>query len=191
MIILYHKLEYYLRYCNFPKQIMMKKYLLFPALIFFVTFSFGQKGFGFDVGFSTSKAPMMDVKYFVNKNAGSIGFSYQVFNDALGKKEPGVIPGTNAIGDGDYFYSVDIGYTRVLNEKFCISGEISIGQKIFYQNLSDITFAQGGYHRTVSKKSEVGGGASLTYDINDNVGIFAGYNSIRQGSLGIQFRFLH
>jgi len=169
----------------------MKKYLLFPAFIFLVTFSFGQKGIGFDLGFSTSKAPMVDVKYFVDKNAGSIGFSYQVFNDALGKKEPDVIAGTNAIGDGDYFYSVDIGYTRVLSEKFCISGEVSIGQRIYYQNLSDITFAQGGYHRTIEKKSVIGGGASLTYDVNEHVGVFAGYNSLREGSLGIQFRFLH
>ena len=65
----------------------MKKVLLLLIIIFSATFlTHAQRGFGFNVGMSTSKAPMIAVKYFVDKNAGSIGFSYQVFNDALGSK---------------------------------------------------------------------------------------------------------
>ena len=64
----------------------MKKYLVLATVIFLVIFSNAQKGFGFDLGIATSKAPMFDVKYFLNENAFSIGLSYQVFNDALGKK---------------------------------------------------------------------------------------------------------
>ncbi|MFI5186550.1 MAG: hypothetical protein ACHQF0_07500 [Chitinophagales bacterium] len=168
----------------------MKKYLLLLTVIFFVTCSYGQKGFGFDVGIASSKAPMLDVKYFFNKNAASIGVSYQIFNDALGKKND-LIPGTYAIGDGNYFFSVDIGYTRIVSKNFSVSGEVSIGQKSYYQNLSDNDFSAGGYHRITSKTSKVGVGGIVTYNINAMVGVFAGYNSLRQAAVGVELRFVH
>jgi hypothetical protein len=168
---------------------MKKSFTLLP-LIFLTTLSYGQRGFGFDAGFSTSKAPMLAVKYFIDKNAASIGMSYQVFNNALGKKEDDVIPGTVAIGDGHYFYSIDVGYTRILSEKFAVSGEISFASKKYYQNLSDNSFSQGGYHRIYKTESEVDVGALLFYYFSDTFGLFGGYNSIRQASIGVEFRFL-
>jgi hypothetical protein len=167
----------------------MKKYLVFVPSFFFVLLTSGQKGFGFDVGIGTSKAPMIAAKYFFDQNAVSLGATYQIFNDALGKKHD-YIPGTTAIGDGDYFYSIDIGYTRVLNESFSVSGDVSIGQKKYYQNLSDDSFSQGGYHRIYKTKSQVGGGAYFFYNFNLNFGLFAGYNSLRGGTFGVEFRFL-
>ena len=168
----------------------MKKYLALATVIFLVIFSNAQKGFGFDLGIATSKAPMFDVKYFLNENAFSIGLSYQVFNDALGKKRD-LIPGTNAIGDGDYFLTVDIGYTRILSEKFSVSGEVSIGSRKYYQNISDNDFPKGGYHRITNTKSIVGVGGIITYNANNTVGFFAGYNSIREAAAGVQIKFVH
>jgi hypothetical protein len=165
----------------------MKKYLVLVPSIFFVLLASAQKGFGFDVGISTSKAPLVAVKYFFDKNAVSLGATYQIFNDALGKKND-YIPGTPAIGDGDYFFSVDVGYTRVLNENFSVSGDVSIGQKKYYQNLSDDNFSQGGYHYIYKTKSQVGGGAYVTYNFNINFGLFAGYNSMRGGTFGLEVR---
>ena len=107
----------------------MKKYLVLLPSTFLSSFAYAQNGFGFDVGMATSKAPMIAVKYYLDKNAPSIGFSYQVFNDALGKEEDLEAWRVLAIGDGDYFYSFDIGYTRVLSEKFSIGGEVSIRDK--------------------------------------------------------------
>lgn len=167
----------------------MKKYLILTAAIFFVRFSFSQQGFGFGVGFSTSKAPMVNVKYFFDQNAVSLGGSYQVFNDALGKKLDEIKPGANVIGDGDYFYSIDIGYTRILNEKFSISGEASFAKRIFYQNFTDNSFSEGGYHHTYKTVSELGVGAFGTYYFNDVLGVFAGYNTRRGAFLGIDLRF--
>jgi hypothetical protein len=165
----------------------MKKYLVLVPCIFFVLLASAQMGFGFDVGISTSKAPLVAVKYYFDKNAVFAGATYQVFNDALGKKND-LIPGTVAIGDGDYFYSIDIGYTRILNENFSVSGEVSIGQKKYYQNLSDDNFSQGGYHYIYKTKSQVGGGAMLMYNFNQTFGLFAGYNSIREGTFGLEVR---
>lgn len=167
----------------------MKKYLVLVPSVFFVLLTSAQRGFGFDVGIGTSKAPMLAVKYYFDKNAASVGATYQIFNDALGKNED-YKPGTTAIGDGDYFYSIDLGYTRILNESFSISGDVSIGKKKYYQNLRDDSSPQGGYHRILKEKSQVGGGAYLYYNFNTNVGLFAGYNSMRGGTFGVEFRLV-
>ena len=55
---------------------------------------------------------MIALKYYLDKNAASIGKAYQVFYNSLGKNQDLVI-GNTAIGDGEYFYSFDIAYTRV------------------------------------------------------------------------------
>ena len=165
----------------------MKKYFVVLPSILFVMLASAQKGFGFDLGISTSKAPMLAVKYYIDKNAPSVGFSYQVFNDALGKKQD-LVPGDSAIGNGDYFYSVDIGYTRVLSEKFSIQGEISFGKKTSYQNVRDDNSAAGGYHRITKKESVVGGGGLLFFNLNETFSLFAGYNSLREGTFGLEVR---
>lgn len=166
----------------------MKKYLILFVPIFLVSIVHGQNGFGLDVGMGTSKAPMIAFKYYIDKNAPSIGFSYQVFNDALGQKHD-LVPGDSVIGDGDYFYSVDIGYMRVLSENFSIGGEVSIGSRKKYQNIRDDMAASGGYHRINSQKSVFGGGAFILYNVNETFGLFAGYNSLRGGTFGLEIRF--
>jgi hypothetical protein len=167
----------------------MKKNLLLSIIIFSITFSIhAQNGFGVGVGMSTSKAPMVEVKYFVNKNAGSIGFSYQFFNNALGPRHD--VSGTQGTDEGDYFYSIDVGYTRILNDQFSVSGEISFAKKMFYYNWSDNNYSSGGYHQIYKTKSVVGAGVFLIYNLTENFGIFAGYNSIREGTLGVQLRFI-
>jgi hypothetical protein len=168
---------------------MKKSFTLLP-LIFLTALSYGQRGFGFDAGFSTSKAPMVALKYFIDKNAASIGASYQVFNDALGKKEDEILQNDFAIGNGDFFYSIDVGYTRLLSEKFSVSGEVSFVKRKYYRNLSNNSFPVGGYHIIYDTKSEVDFGGFVTYYFNDLVGIFVGYNSIRHASIGVEFRFL-
>lgn len=168
----------------------MKKYLGSTALIFMTVISYGQRGFGFDLGFSSTKAPMLDVKYFIDKNAASIGVTYQFYNNALGSKEDAIAPGTYAIGDGDYFYSIDIGYTRILSEHFSGSAEVSFATRRYYQNLSDNSFSEGGYHIIYKTKSEVGIGGIVTYNFNDMVGIFGGYNTVRHAFFGVQLKFV-
>ena len=168
-------------------QKSMKKYSVLVPLILIGSLASAQNGFGFDLGMSTSKTPMLTAKYYIDKNAPSIGFSYQIFNDALGKKQ-NLNPGDTAIGDGDYYYSFDIGYTRVLSEKISIGAELSVGRRKYYQNLRDDNAPQGGYHRILSSKSVVGGGGFLYYNINEMFGLFAGYNSLREGTFGLEIR---
>ncbi|HEV8504811.1 MAG TPA: hypothetical protein VGQ53_05410, partial [Chitinophagaceae bacterium] len=146
-----------------------------------------QRGFGFDLGLSTSKAPMLAVKYYIDKNAPSIGFSYTLFNDMLGEKKE-LAFGDTAIGSGWVFYTWDIGYTRVLSDRFSISAEFSFGQKKQYQNIRDDNAPSGGYHRYIDQKSVAGVGGLLLFNINQTFGLFAGYNSIREGTFGLEVR---
>jgi hypothetical protein len=48
--------------------------------------------------------------------------------------------------------------------------------------------AAGAYHRILSTKSIVGGGAFILYNINETFGIFGGYNSLREGTFGLEVR---
>ena len=168
----------------------MKKYFVLVPSVFFVLVASAQKGFAFDVGIGTSKAPMIAVKYFFDKNAVSLGGSYQVFNDALGPRHDEMLPGSTGIDDGDYFYSLDIGYTRVFSEKFAVAGELSFGKRRYFWDFSNEDFTAGGYHWIHKEKSEFGGGALLFYNINPTLGFFAGYNSLREGTFGVEIRLL-
>ena len=170
------------------KSKSMKKSLAFFACIFIVSLATAQKGFAFDVGISTSKAPMVAVKYYFDKNAVFAGATYQVFNDALGPRHDELLPGSTGIDDGDYFYSIDVGYTRVLSDKFSIAGELSFGKRRYFWNFSKDDFTAGGYHWIHKTKSEFGGGGLLFYNFNQTFSLFAGYNSIREGTFGLEVR---
>jgi hypothetical protein len=167
----------------------MRKFLLLSAIIFFATCSNGQRGFGFDVGFSTSKSPMAAIKYYLDDNAFSLGFTYQLFNNALGDKV-NKTTSTFIIGHGNYFFTADAGYTRVLNENFSVGGEISVGEKKYYHNYSDNSYSEGGYHVVYKTKTVFGIGGIVIYNISDNFGVFADLNSIRQAAIGIQLKFV-
>ncbi|HEY2720677.1 MAG TPA: hypothetical protein VGI82_03070 [Chitinophagaceae bacterium] len=166
----------------------MKKYLFLSGFILFATISFGQNGVGFNLGFATSKTPFGSLMYFLDKNAFSIGVSFEL-NNALGKKEPNQNSGFG-IGDGHFFLIGDIGYTRMVSDKFSLEGELSFGKRKYYQNFSDNSFSEGGYHKIYKEKSIQGIGAFVIYDVNDIFGIFAGYNTIRQASIGLRIKFV-
>jgi len=168
----------------------MKKYSILLPVLLCAMIVRGQSGFGFDVGIGTSKAPMIAAKYYLEKNAVSIGGSYTLFNNALGEKKEQITAGDKVVGDGHIFYTIDIGYTRVLSEKISIEGELSIGRKKYYQNVSDDNSNAGAYHVFGYKdsKSIVGGGALLFYNANDIFSMFVGYNSLRGGTFGVELR---
>lgn len=170
----------------------MKKYCVFVPAVFCVLLASAQNGFAIDVGIGTSKAPMIAAKYYFEKNAVSVGASYTLFNNALGEKKDKITQGDKVVGDGQTFYTIDIGYTRVISEKFYIEGELSIGQKKYYQNISDDNSSSGAYHVFGYKdpKSIIGGGGLLFFNISEVFGLFAGYNSIREGTFGVEFRFI-
>ena len=182
-------LENCTQYCRFHcKTELMKKYLFVVIAVFFAAFSNGQKGYGFDLGFATSKSPMASFIYFRDNNAFSLGFSYE-FNNTLGRRLKEKLSYFE-IGHGDYFLTADAGYTRIFSEKFSLEGEVSVGERKYYKNYSDNTFPQGGYHVIYKKKAIVGLGAIAVYNFNDIFGVFGGLNTIRIATIGVQMKFV-
>ena len=166
----------------------MNKYLLLLTFVLPALLSFGQSGLGFDLGFGTSKSGMLAGKYYYDEhNAFSVGFSYQS-NHELGKRNSKQA-GDTIIGNGHYFYSVDLGYTRIFDDQFSLEGEISTGPKKYYTNFRDNNLSAGGFHVIDKSKFQVGLGALFIYHFNEIFGLYGGYNTIRQATFGLQVRF--
>ena len=68
---------------------------------------------------------------------------------------------------------------------------MSFGKRKHYQNLREDLAASGAYHRILDTESVVGGGGFILYNINETFGIFAGYNSLREGTFGLEIRLFH
>ena len=170
----------------------MKKIITFLTFVFFLNFTYGQTGFGFDLGLATSKSALFDIKYFKNKNAFSLGLTYQ-FNDAKGEKVTKQLSNYGRTVDrtGSYIYTVDFGYTRTLTDKISLTGELSVGGRNHYTNYIDSRFTDGGYYMIDKSESLFGIGGLVTYYLNQNFGVFAGYNSIRSIAIGLQIKLLN
>ncbi len=153
-------------------------------------FSMAQKGFGLGFGFSTKGSINGDIKYYLKKNAFSIGGTYEI-NGALGKGVTERLSnyGTTEVGSGEYFYTVDFGYTRLI-KRIEFTGEASVGSVIEYTNYEDNRFTEGGYHLVNSTRSIVGVGIFVTYFANKQIGFSGGFNTIRGASLGLHLKFV-
>lgn len=166
----------------------MKKYLLLLPALFLMSLLKAQTGLGFNVGYATSKAPMVSIEYFMDENSLFLGLSYQL-NDALGKKVTNTTTDV-VIGNGDFFFIGSAGYARTISDKVALRGELSFGQRSYYTNYTNNNYSSGGYHRILQTKAVFGGGAYIVYSINGVVGAFVGYNSISELGFGVQFKFI-
>lgn len=149
-----------------------------------------QQSFGFGIGAASTSSLLFDIKYYINKNAFSIGYTYEL-NESKGKLIKNQLKnhGREVSGRGDFFTSVDIGYTRILLERVFLSAEVSIGHIQSFTNYIDGRFTGGGYHMIDHSEESVGYGGKMAYFITSNIGIYSGYNTIRKASVGLDFKF--
>lgn len=168
---------------------MIKNLLIIIALLSSLNLK-AQQSFGFGIGMAATNSMLLDIKYYINKNAFSIGYTYE-FNDSNGKLIENQLPnhGRSISGTGEFFSSVDVGYSRSLFEKLYLSAELSIGSNKSYTNYIDRRFTSGGYHMINNSEETLGYGGKVTYFITPIIGIYSGYNTIRQASIGVDFRF--
>jgi hypothetical protein len=162
------------------------------VIILFVNYSGNaQSGFGIDVGYATSNAVNMNLKYYRDQHVFAAGGTFQ-FNDARGKKVKDQRSGfgRTVSGTGDFFYTADIGYSYRMKNRFSIGGELSFGTRNYYTEYSDNRFTGGGYHMVHRSRFLFGAGVLTAYEIDDMFGIFAGYNTVRAVSAGLQIRFI-
>lgn len=142
---------------------------------------------GVSVAGATSKSMMIDLFGFNSQNRYHLGFSFQ-FGGQKGKSvdDKAVNYGDTEDGKGDYFFTVDLGYSLVIKDKFTVQPEVSIGQRKHYTNFVDRRFSSDRYHLITKKESIVGAGVNLGYIFHENFEGFGGFNSIRGATLGIR-----
>ncbi len=161
------------------------------VLLFVTCTCLAQSGFGVDVGYASSNAVNMNLKYYKGRHIFSAGGTYQ-FTGAMGKKvkEQSTGFGRTVRGQGDYFYTADLGYAFKLKPRFSIGGELSLGERSDYTEYADNRFSGGGYHMITRSRFIFGAGVIAAYDIDQLFGVFAGFNTVRSFSVGLQIRFI-
>jgi hypothetical protein len=149
-----------------------------------------QSKIGIGAFYGTGNALGMDVTVTNRGQSGifKLGGSIEMDTDRRGEAVDEILSnyGRTKDGTGDYFYSVDLGYGRIIKDKFIIEGELSIGQKNYYTNYIDNRFKGGGYHFIDKEETIVGGGILTGYLISDNLGLNVGYNNIKGLSFGMR-----
>ncbi|HYX05909.1 MAG TPA: hypothetical protein VE912_04170 [Bacteroidales bacterium] len=145
---------------------------------------------GLGVGFSSEKAALLEFSFKNKLQIYSLGFSYQ-FTDTRGKlvSEQKSNYGRTKDGTGTFFWTIDAGAGYYLTQKFSLKAEISVGATNDYTNYIDHRFNGDGYHIIDKSKIIAGIGGLAGYDLSQSVTAFAGYNSIRNITFGIQFNF--
>lgn len=94
--------------------------------------------------------------------------------------------GQTTDGSGESFFSIDLGYGRVIKQKWIVDGELSIGSNSHYTNFIDRRFSDDGYHIITARESVVGVGVNGSYMINENFVIFTGFNTLKKLQVGLR-----
>ncbi|MFY0698342.1 MAG: hypothetical protein JXR11_10855 [Balneola sp.] len=169
----------------------MKKCILISTVFltsFFGTNSVFGQDIGFSAGYGSSTTMYLDIFYFLkNENTFHVGGSIQ-FADQLGKRVNEQKPnhGRTVLGNGEYFWSLDLSYNLHLKYNFTVAGELSIGAQNSYTNFEDNRFSEGGYH-LIDSEITAGVGSNIGYNFSDSVNGFVGFNTLRRLTLGIRY----
>lgn len=168
----------------------MKVFLTLIFLFLLVTFQINGQTFGIGIAYATSNSLNGEFQYISNLNTFKLGFSYQMA-DTRGEPVDEQLPnyGRTTDGSGEYFTLVDLGYGRILQDKFTIDAELSIGTNNYYTNYLDGRFNDGGYHLITEKETALGIGFNAGYIFSENWNTIVGYNSLRKLQFGIRILF--
>jgi hypothetical protein len=166
--------------------------LTFVLLLLNHSLGYSQSKLGIGAFYGTENALSMDI-ILTNRTQLAIfkvGAALTMGSDKHGEEviDPLFAYGTTIDGTGDYFFSIDLGYGRIIKEKFTLEGELSLGQKTFYTNYNQLPDV--GCHTIDKTEPVVGGGILAGYLLNENLGVNVGYNSIKGLSFGMRL-YLH
>ena len=142
---------------------------------------------GGSVSFSIDKALSLNIFYTKDKNSYYLGYSYQFNgqkNTVVRKRKKTY--GTTPIEDGDFYWLIDFGYSRLFLEKISIQPEFSIGRKNYFISYKDNRFKDNGYSLINSYDAIVGIGMNIGYKINGLFEPYLGFHSIKKVNLGIR-----
>lgn len=166
----------------------MKKALILITTVISVSICNAQ--FGGSLSYSTRNVLSVDGFYGKKKNRVHFGYGHQ-FN---GQKNSVVSTrktnyGLTKIEDGNYFWHIDIGYSRIILQKLTLNPMLSFGVKNYFTNYKDDRFSDSGYSLINRSESDIGLGINVGYLLNKNVEPFIGYHSLKNANFGIRVIF--
>lgn len=166
----------------------MKQILL--LLILMISFFEMEAQYGISMYGSSSKAFGFDFILSKESNRFHVGLNYQ-FNGQAGTvvKERKPNYGTTRIDNGEYFWLVDIGFSKVIRDKLSIHAEISLGQTNFFTNFEDNRFRGNAYSLIITNESKAGAGLNIGFLPSENFEFFAGYSTAKKTQFGLRFLF--
>lgn len=166
------------------KRLLLIIVITYPFLSMAQTFS------GFGVSFSGATANSFNGDVFMVNNGVNrfhLGFGFQ-----RGGQKGKVVDdqaqnyGQTEDGRGVYFFIVDLGFSRVINERVTINPEITIGQDKHYTNYIDRRFSSDRYHLITNKEGIFGAGLKAGYIIKEHFEAFTGFNTIKKIEIGLR-----
>lgn len=145
---------------------------------------------GLSFSYSSIKVFSVDFFYKKNKDRFHIGYGYQFNgqkNTVVRERNPNY--GLTKISDGDFFWLIDLGYSRIIAEKLTIHPEISFASKNYFTNYQDNRFSDNGYSLINRSETKVGIGVNAGYLISNKIEPFIGYHTIKKMNFGLRFSF--
>lgn len=157
------------------------------ALFLFISVSNVYSQVGLSISYGIDKNFSADCFYINNDNRFHLGFSNQLNGQkATVVRQRLANYGTTYIEEGNFFWLLDFGYSRIIRDRFSVHSELSIGQRHRFTSYEDNRFRDNGYSLINNSKTIVGIGVNVGYLINENFEFFAGYHTTKQVTLGIR-----
>jgi len=143
--------------------------------------------FGFSFAFSTENVLGMDFSWRKDFNRFHFGFGYQ-FNGQKNEvvKERKANYGLTKIEDGDFFWLIDFGYSRIIKEKLAINPEVSFGSKKYFTSYEDNRFKDNGYSLINRSLAKAGLGVNIGYLASEYFEFFIGYHTMKKMNFGLR-----
>ncbi len=166
----------------------MKKFIILTFLLFTISICQGQDGGGgFSLSYSTNNVAELDFFARDGNNRFHLGYGHQ-FNGQKNEviKKSKETYGLTEIEDGEYFWVIDLGYSRIFMDRITVHPELSIGAKNELTNFEDNRFSDHGYSLITNTKSVVGVGLNIGYLINRQIEPFIGIHTLKKVNFGIR-----
>lgn len=165
----------------------MKRLFIFILFPFLLGSPLVGQQFGLGLGYGTSSSIYADLLYGTEANRFHLGITYQ-FRNTKGKLVEEQLPnyGQTIDGTGSYYLGAELGFGHVFKNHVTLNGEITLASKSDYTNYIDNRFTDGGYHMIDKKQFAAGFGAHLGYIFLESFEAYAGYNTLRQFTVGIR-----
>jgi hypothetical protein len=161
---------------------------MWKSILFLLFFSVSTaQGFGFGLGYSSSKTLIFDAAFYTENysfhfsSSTELGFPKGFERD---KKLTGF--GNEAISSQYNYWSIDLGLGRRLISNFRLIADLSIGEDRKFLSYYDERVEDNYYYVKDDSKFVIGVGSYLSYQFG-RYDVFFGYNTLRKTTFGLRF----